>query len=287
MSNQQKKESLVIPKNEQAIPVPDIARPVPDSIRAENSPVPPTEQELKRFAELIQTGLLKVQPNAPPVMSPAFVHNGRPVKIIVGIPATPLVDFRWSIRTAVVLQQQCPPPPQTVIVADNRYGIAASREAIFNQFVAMQDATHLLFLDTDMILPDYAIQTLIQDDKPIVSAVYWNSLFTGNAAWLDEKPLDVRNINTNNNNVTEQLVQVDKVGFGCCLFQKEITKVLLTEDRPLFYYKINEGSLHSEDFFFLAKLRKLGKQYQPWVDMRIRCQHIKSCIINADGSVGF
>ena len=281
-----------IKPNELAIPVPDKeVKSVPPVEQPQQKEVkPPTQEELQRFAELMQSGLLKIQQQPPPLQGPlpnAFIHNGRPVKLMVGIPATPLVDFRWSIRNAVVLQQQCPPPPQTIIAADNRYGIAASREAIFNQFVAMPDVTHLLFLDTDMILPDYAVQTLIQDDKPIVSAVYWNSLFTGNAAWIDDKPLDIRNINTNNNNVTEYMVQVDKVGFGCCLFQKEITKVLLTEERPLFYYKINEGSLHSEDFFFLSKIRKLGKQYMPWVDLRIQCQHIKSCLIGANGSVGF
>jgi hypothetical protein len=271
-----------------AIPVPDdkVIKPVP---LEQKQVKPPTQEELERFAELMQTGLLKIQQQLPPTFSAsnAFIHNGKPVKLMVGIPATPLVDFRWAMRNAVVLQQQCPPPPQTIIAADNRYGIAASREAIFNQFVAMPDVTHLLFVDTDMILPDFAVQTLIQDDKPIVSAVYWNSLFTGNAAWVDDKPLDIRNINSNNNNVTEPLIQVDKVGFGCCLFQREITKLLLTEDRPLFYYKITEGSLHSEDFFFLSKIRKLGKQYMPWVDLRIQCQHIKSCMIGANGGVGF
>lgn len=268
-----------------------LAIPVPDDQVKKSIPqiTPPTQEELQRFADLMQSGQLRIQ-QPPQALGPvpnAFIHNGKPIKLMVGIPATPLVDFRWSIRNAVVLQQQCPPPPQTIIAADNRYGIAASREAIFNQFVAMPDVTHLLFLDTDMILPDYAVQTLIADDKPIVSAVYWNSLFTGNAAWIDDKPIDIRNINTNNNNVTEYLIQVDKVGFGCCLFQKEITKLLLTEDRPLFYYKINEGSLHSEDFFFLSKIRRLGKQFMPWVDLRIQCQHIKSCLIGANGSVGF
>ena len=144
--------------------------------------------------------------------------------------------------------------------------------------------THLLFVDADLILPNFAIQTLISDNVDIVSGVYWNSLNTGAAAWVNEAPIDVKQFNANNNNVGNPLIQVDKTGMGCCLLSKRVGQLLLTEDRPYFYYKIGDGNAQlSEDFYFYQKMNKLG--IKPHLDLRIQCQHIRSVLQNADGGL--
>lgn len=217
--------------------------------------------------------------NAAPVPPPPVI-NGKPVRLLIGIPATPIVDWRWSFWFSQLRMQF----PTAMIAADNKYGIAQSREAILNQFNAIPDATHLLFVDTDILAPDYAVYTLLSDmqnpEVEIVSGVYYNSLFTGLSAWNDEKPLMQPMLNPQNNNGSP-LFKVDKSGFGFTLISKELMKKLLVVERPLFYYKVSEGALHSEDFYFASILKKMGVNM--YVDARVQCQHIKNMVIHPNG----
>lgn len=211
---------------------------------------------------------------------PPMVVGGREVKIAIGVPANREVDFRWAFWFANLRIQF----PTAVIIADNKYGIASSREAIFQQFMSLPMLTHLLFVDADIVLPSFAIQTLVLDNVDIVSGVYWNSLNTGDAAWVNEIPLDIKQFNANNNNVGNPVIQVDKTGMGCCLISKRVGQLLSTEEKPYFYYKIGDGNAQmSEDFYFYQKLNKLG--IKPFVDLRVQCQHIRNVLQNADGGI--
>jgi hypothetical protein len=220
-----------------------------------------------------------LQLNALPVPPPPII-NGKPVRLMIAVPATPIVDWRWSFWFSQLRMQF----PTAMIAADNKYGIAQSREALLNQFNAVPDATHMLFVDTDIIAPDYGIYTLLSDmanpDVEIVSGIYFNSLFTGLSAWVDEKPFVQPQLNPQNNNGLP-LWKVDKCGFGFTLISKELMKKLLVEDRPMFYYKISDGALHSEDFYFAAILKKL--KIPMYIDSRVQCQHIKTMLIHPNG----
>lgn len=268
-------------KDKEVIPVPpkEGQQPTPEQIAAMKERAQqlgaaavagPTPVPIEKFVPLII--------NAAPVPPPPVI-NGKPVRLGIAIPATPLVDWRWAFWFSQLRMQF----PTALIMADNKYGIAQSRESLFNQFNAIPDMTHMLFLDTDLIAPDYAIYTLLSDNVDIVSGMYWNSLFTGNAAWIDEKPLNIAQFNAQNMNVANPLVKVDKSGFGFTLISKELAKKLLTEPRPLFYYKVSDGALHSEDFYFASILKRLGIPI--YVDLRVQLQHIKTLLINCNGSM--
>lgn len=243
-------------------------------------PQMPPQPQVQQFVPMV----LQAQPVPPPP-----VINGKPVRLMIGIPATPLTDWRWTFQYSQMRVQY----PTAMIAADNKYGIAQSREAILNQFNAVPDATHLLFVDTDIMPPDYAVYTLLADmanpDVEIVSGIYYNSLFTGLAAWIDEHPLCLPNnivpnaipITNLTNNNTNPLIKVDKFGFGFTLITKELMKKLLVVDRPLMYYKISDGALHSEDFYFAAILKRLGVNM--YVDVRVQCGHIKNMMIHCNG----
>lgn len=229
------------------------------------------QQQIPQYAPLI----LNTQP-VPPVP----VINGKPVRLMIAVPATPLTDWRWSFWFSQLRMQF----PTALIAADNKYGIAQSREALLNQFNAIPDATHMLFVDTDIIAPDYGIYTLLSDmanpEVEIVSGIYFNSLFTGLSAWIDEKPLTLPMLNPQNNGASP-LWKVDKSGFGFTLISKELMKKLLVVERPLMYYKISDGALHSEDFYFASILKKMG--INMYVDVRVQCQHIKNMVIHCNG----
>jgi hypothetical protein len=238
---------------------------------AGTTPPAPAPAPVQQFVPLVL--------NAPPAPPPPII-NGKPVRLGIAIPATPVVDWRWSFWFSQLRMQF----PTALIMADNKYGIAQSREALMNQFNAIPDMTHMLFLDTDIIAPDYAVYTLLADNLDIVSGIYWNSLFTGNSAWIDEKPLDIRTFNAQNMNVSNPLIKVDKSGFGFTLISKELMKKLLVVERPLFYYKISDGALHSEDFYFASILKRLNIPI--YVDLRVVCQHIKNMVVQGNGQVG-
>lgn len=235
------------------------------------SPPAPVQQQIPKLVPYLA--------GTPPPPPPPPIINGKPVILAIAVPATPWVDWRWSFWFSQLRMQF----PSAIVMADNKYGIAQSREALLNQFNAIPALTHMLFVDTDLIAPDFAIYSLLQHNVDIVSGVYWNSLFTGNAAWIDEQPININNFNAQNMNVSNPLLKVDKCGFGFTLISKELMKKLLTEDRPLFYYKITGGELHSEDFYFASILKRLGVPM--YVDLRIRLQHVKTVLINANGQV--
>ena len=93
-------------------------------------PQMPPQPQVQQFVPMV----LQAQPVPPPP-----VINGKPVRLMIGIPATPLTDWRWTFQYSQMRVQY----PTAMIAADNKYGIAQSREAILNQFNAVPDATHL------------------------------------------------------------------------------------------------------------------------------------------------
>jgi hypothetical protein len=233
------------------------------------------QQQVPRFA----TDIIQALPVPPPP-----VINGKPVRLAIGIPISSQVDSRWMLAFSNLRQVF----PTATIIFDNKYGIAQSREAILNQFNALADLTHLLFFDTDILPQPYGLYTLLQDtalpDVDFVSGFYWNSLFTGNNGWIDEKPLDMRQFNEQNM-PQSPLIKVDKFGMGFCVITKELMKKLLVVDRPLFYYKISDGALHSEDFYFQATLKKMGIPI--FMDYRVQCAHLKTAIIQSNFAINF
>jgi hypothetical protein len=215
----------------------------------------------------------------------------QPINLIIGIPTGHSHDVEWSSNFALnFIPRQC--PPNSGVIFENRYGIAQSREAIVNTFLRNPMATHLLFYDTDILpIDSHAITTLINDTlqdqkKYIVSGCYYNSLYTGLAAWQSDVPLNFKDPNNIVNTSKDPLIEVDKVGMGLCMIRKDLFKLLVMEERPLFFYKILEGNvMQSEDFVFFDKLVKYN--IKPFVDTRVRAQHIKRCKINWDGGVTF
>jgi len=253
-----------------AVPPSDISQvsPPPQETRQEIQQV--QQPQIDPFATVITPQPI---PQLPPI-------NGKPVNLAIGIPAKSEIDFRWAFAFSEIRHLY----PTATIIIDNKYGIAQSRESIVNQFNAIPQLTHLLFIDTDILPPPYGVYTLIQDNVDFVSGIYWNSLYTGNNAWIDEQPLDIRRMGPANM-PANPMMQVDKCGMGFCLLTKELMKKMLVEERPLFYYKISEGGLHSEDFYFQAKMKKLG--IPVWVDLRVQCGHLKTAIVQSNFQIQF
>ena len=204
---------------------------------------------------------------APPVVT--ATTPGPQHKVAICIPTMITVDARWALSLPKMLGTA---PPNSTFFAEWRYGVAETRESLYHTAMkSIPDLTHIFFYDSDVIpMTDFPIQTLLQDNKQIVSGVYWNSLYTGVAAWKDEKPLDLgapRN---------DPLIECDKTGMGCCLISIDVFKTLIenNEERPFFKYIIDTktDTLMSEDFKFYQTVAKYG--IKPWLDTRVQCGHL-------------
>ena len=232
------------------------------------------------------------QIQSPPAPAPIYgtINAGPAVKIALLVPTNINIDVRWCFSFQQILSQL---PPGSTYMADYRYGLAETREALVTQAIkTIPDLTHILFVDTDVIpLIPNGIQLLLQDNKPLISGIYFSSLMTGAAAWRKTGQKDANGVEIEASipvdGQSQFLQEVDKMGFGFTLIQKSVFDILEqnNEPRPWFYYLVDSGSLRmqSEDFYFTDKLKKYG--IKPWVDLRVQCGHIKSVVINPNGQV--
>lgn len=214
-------------------------------------------------------------------------ENNNKEKVVICIPTLPQVDLRWAFTFYQILTKT---QPGTPYFAEWRYGVAESREKLVRDSLGtIPDITHVMFLDTDVIPPVDCIPALLAHKKPVVAGIYYNSLLTGLSAWIGERALTTADINIIPKE--KPLLEVDRVGMGCCLIEADVFKKLDTmhPGRPFFYYtvyeKINakEARLQSEDFYFFERCA-LDMGIKPLIDTRVRCSHIKPLTINADGS---
>ena len=223
---------------------------------------------------------VQVTPTPPP--------QGIPVKIFVAIPCKdlPLVDFRFVDSWH---QVQNTMPPGSYYMPAWQYGIAETRQKLVEHFLAIPDATHILFWDTDTIAPISVDQgkpvwlTMLEANHPIVSGTYLNSLRTGMNAWVGGRPI---NPATTPNAVP--LVDAEDVGFGFIMIYRGIIQQLVEKNipKPWFSYRssANPAEMLSEDFYFLRLIWQ-HLQIRPKIDTRIRCIHIKTYGYNTDGTI--
>src|SRR5262245_37360185 len=152
--------------------------------------------------------------------------------------------------------------------------------------MAIQDATHILFWDTDTIVPLSVDQgkpvwlSMLEHNHPIVSGIYLNSLRTGINAWIGGRPVTLGS--------PLPTMEAEDVGFGFVMIYRGVIQQLIDRNvpKPWFYYRssANPAEMLSEDFYFLRLVhRELG--IRPKVDTRIRCIHLKTYGYNTDGTI--
>jgi hypothetical protein len=229
------------------------------------------------------------QPNTPtPPQQLAPPPQQIPVKIFVGLPCRdlPMVDFRFADSWHQMMNTL---PPGSGYLPAWQYGAAETRQKLVEEFLKVPDYTHLLFWDTDTVVPisvDAGKPTwlsMLEANQPIVSGIYLNSLRTGINAWIGGR---VVNLQQNPNAIP--LMQAEDMGFGFTLIFRGIFEQLAQRNipKPWFYYRssANPGEMLSEDFYFLRLVfKELG--IRPYIDTRIRCIHLKTYGFNVDGTI--
>jgi len=137
-------------------------------------------------------------------------------------------------------------------------------------------ATHILFLDSDIMMPEHGLRYMLQKNLPIFGLLY----FTRNKA--APKPIIYKDGKVVDPLPPKGLIQVDATGTGCLLVDLEVFKILAGLDvfkeygNRFFVYKEQwsgvEESLLGEDMFF-CKLARLAN-IPIVVDVENSCEHL-------------
>ena len=129
-----------------------------------------------------------------------------------------------------------------------------------------KDATHLLWLDSDMQFPANTADVLMTHNKDIVAAQY----STRYAPYRSVAFTDPENIHTRLNQ-NSGLHKIWAVGMGCMLVKAEVFKEL---PKPWFAHEYNksEDNYCGEDIYFCNQAMHHG--IDVWLDADIKLVHL-------------
>ena len=151
-------------------------------------------------------------------------------------------------------------PVETVIIGTEGFTTAENRTWLTVQAI-QAGATHLLFVDDDMVYAKDTIEKLMEANVDIVGAKYANRRGTGEVIeYLGDStiPVDTR-------------YKVKALGGGCVLIKADVFKKV---PQPWFGYKtLPTGAVSmSHDWFFCEKAREVG--YDIWCHSEVKPGHI-------------
>ena len=180
------------------------------------------------------------------------------IKVVIGVPCNDRVMFpqtAHSIGGAIIGSEGL----VTDFILRLGCDIVSGRTGLVREALA-KGATHLLFVDTDMVFPKDVIKTMLAHDKDIVGVEYNRRRFPieGTSEPLTEK--------------SDTLYQAKHCGTGLMLIKLSIF------DKPwkgawFNFGRDSEGMLKiGEDAWFCYSARDMG--FETWIDPTISVKHI-------------
>ena len=165
------------------------------------------------------------------------------------------------------------------------YDCARARNLIAKYAIDPSEHYDYVFMvDSDVILPKYALDTLLSDNKEVILGYYprktdpaTSELFkkVSGKAYEPENKLAIKYLTDISNN-ENPIIEVNGGGFGCALIK---TSVFSKLDYPYFnYVNYPDGLLLSEDLYFCSQVR--GRGIRIYADTRVKCKHIAKRIID-------
>lgn len=140
-----------------------------------------------------------------------------------------------------------------------------ARNQIVKEFLET-DATHLLFVDQDMVVPQDALDRLLKHDLPVVSGLYFLKQWPHPLCAFDLGPP----FKLLEEYERDALQQVDGVGMGCCLIRRDVLVAMAQRYRRPNWFQINLTT--GEDVWFCRRLKKMGIPVH--LDASVECLHI-------------
>lgn len=143
------------------------------------------------------------------------------------------------------------------------------------------DHTHLFFIDSDVVPPHNALETLLEADKYVIAGMYPSMRYDP----MERRTMLIYNVFRHvekdgvlsfQNVLGEGIEEIDSSGAGCLLIKRE---VLIAMRKDWFRFQYNDEGIvkYGEDISFCRKARKLG--FPVYGDFNVICNHSKECFL--------
>ena len=183
------------------------------------------------------------------------------IKVVVGVPATEMMKSKTAHAIAAMALHSADKIIDVLLIQS--CDIASSRTWLAKQAVE-KGATHLLFVDSDMLFPSDVLDQLLARDKDIIGVEYHKRKF----------PLET---------VTAYMPDVEKsetepfkvgiAGTGLMLIKTDVFKNPLLDPNWFSFGRNAKGeNVIGEDGWFSNSARSIG--YDVWVDPVVKVLHL-------------
>jgi hypothetical protein len=149
------------------------------------------------------------------------------------------------------------------------------RSMLAARFLATPQATHLFFVDSDMVFAGDLCRRLLSYDKPMIGGAYRTRDDT--ARWLV-------GANGGTAQIVNGLMRCDQIGFGCVLIRRDALEVMAAKGRNLFTSRAEDADDPvSEDISFCRRWR-VDCNGEIWALVDARIGHVGDYVYGADRS---
>ena len=131
-----------------------------------------------------------------------------------------------------------------------------------------KECDYLFFLDSDCVLPNDTLKTLVEHDKDIVAGMYFQKRVPFPPVIYTENKKGTYDVITDY--PKDSLIEVDGVGMGVCLIKTSVFKYIPTPFNPIIG-KEGEKSINGEDLAFCKRAKEKG--FKIYVDTAIQALH--------------
>lgn len=183
------------------------------------------------------------------------------IRVVIGIPATEMMKAKTAHAVGALILESGDKIIDFLLIQS--CDIASSRTWLAKQALE-KNATHLLFIDSDMLFPSDTLEQLLARDKDIIGVEYHKRKFpleTVTAYMPDEEKSE-----------TEPF-KVGIAGTGIMLIKTDVFKnPYLDKNWFSFGRNANGENVIGEDGWFCNTARDVG--YDIWVDPVIKVLHL-------------
>ncbi len=169
--------------------------------------------------------------------------------IAIGVPSGDFVQTDFALALAMM----CMNPGAEVALLNARSSLIAVGRNQCAGGAQIIKATHLLFLDSDMVFPPDTLSRLLAHEKDIVGATYSKRVPPFHPLTITEAGEHAH--------VTQGLQRVRLVPTGCMLIRMSVFDALT---KPYFNTAVEGEQLRGEDYYFCEKARAAG--FEIWCD---------------------
>lgn len=150
-----------------------------------------------------------------------------------------------------------------------------ARNRAFWGFKQQTQFDHLLFLDSDVVMPEDTIPRLLSHKKDIVGGLYMLKEYPFPPTMYEwyQKP-DEKGLNFLYKIILDykrgSMVKCDALATGCMMVSRRVL------DIPAPWFSFKEGG--TEDTYFCRRAQEAG--YEIWCDTSVECRHLRTAAVS-------